>query len=265
MRIPTTVLAALVASAAGTLALFASPAGAVQNQTSRNWAGYAVTKSNGSFRKVAGSWVVPKPNCSTRSPGYSAAWVGLGGFGQSAYALEQVGVDALCNSSGQRRYGAWYELVPAPGHRIAMAVHGGDRMSGSVEVQGATVSVRLRNRTTGALFTKTASMSTPDVRSAEWIVETPSSCTDSGGCKLLPLADFGTVPFSSASATTRSGGARSISDPAFSVFRITLRPAGKSYGAVPSGLSSGGTAFSVNYRKQLAASGARARTLVAHR
>jgi hypothetical protein len=44
------------------------------------------------------------------------------------------------------------------------------------------------------------------------------------------------------------------------VFQIKLRSDTGGYGATASALSSGGTAFSVSYRKQVARSGARART-----
>jgi Peptidase A4 family len=245
MRIATrSALAALVCL----LALDAAPALAAQNSTSLNWSGYAVTGPK--FRKVTARFVVQKPDCSTRSPAYSANWVGLGGFEPNATAVEQIGIDANCNSAGKRRYHAWYEMVPAPVHNLSLAIHGGDRLTASVKVQGTSATVFLRNRTTGATFEKTVSAPSPDVKSAEWIVEAPQSCGPSD-CKVLPLADFGSVPFSSAAATTASGKKKAISDPAFNVFRVTMRPRGKSYGAVPSGLSSGGTAFSVGYRNHV--------------
>jgi hypothetical protein len=251
------------ACSAAAVALAATPpaAAAATSVVSHNWGGYAVkTKSGAKFRKVAGTWVVRKPNCSTRSPGYSAAWVGLGGFGQNPHRLEQTGTDANCTAAGKRRYSAWYELLPAGSKRIAMTVHAGDAMSASVEVQGTSVTLRLRNRTTGALFTKTTSMQSPDVTSAEWIVEAPSDCAG-GDCAVLPLADFGTVPFSAASATKRHGTPQPISHSSFSVFQIKLRSDTGGYGATASALSSGGTAFSVSYRRQMARSGARARTM----
>jgi hypothetical protein len=254
-RIPLACSAAAAALAAGP-----ATAAAATSVVSHNWGGYAVrTKSGAKFRKVAGTWVVRKPNCSTRSPGYSAAWVGLGGFGNSTHRLEQTGTDANCSAASKRHYSAWYELLPAGSNRIPMAVHPGDTISASVEVQGTSVTLRMRNRTTGALFTKTTSMQSPDVTSAEWIVEAPSDCTNNG-CTALPLADFGTIPFSAASAATRHGDPQPISNSSFSVFKIKLMSDTGGYGATASALSSGGTGFSVSYRKQVARSGARART-----
>ena len=232
------------------LTLGTAPALAAQSSTSLNWAGYAVTGAK--FRKVTARFVVQRQDCSTRSPAYSANWVGLGGFEPNATAVEQVGIDANCNSAGKRRYRAWYEMVPAPVHNLSLAIHAGDQVTASVKVQGTSATVFLRNRTTGETFEKTVGASSPDVRSAEWIVEAPQSCGASD-CKVLPLADFGSVPFSSAAATTSSGKKKAISDPAFDVFRVTMRPSGRSYGAVPSGLSAAGTAFSVAYRNHLSA------------
>src|SRR5437764_15406098 len=100
------------ACSAAAVALAATPpaAAAATSVVGHNGGGYAVkTKSGAKFRKVAGTWVVRKPNCSTRSPGYSAAWVGLGGFGQNPRRLEQTGTDANCTAAGKRRYSAWYE------------------------------------------------------------------------------------------------------------------------------------------------------------
>jgi hypothetical protein len=253
------------------LATCAVPASAeaATHVTSRNWGGYAVrSKSGAKFRKVAGTWIVRKPDCATRSPGYSAAWVGIGGFGHDARKLEQTGTDADCTAAGHPRYAAWYELLPAGSKRIGMKVHAGDTISASVGVQGTSVTLRMRNQTTGEKFTKTTSMSGPDVTSAEWIVEAPSNCDNSGGnCTVLPLADFGTLPFSGAAATTGNGSPKAITNSSFSVFQIKLRSAGSgpgkpasSDGATASALSSGGSAFSVTYRPQVPNSSARART-----
>jgi len=247
-------------------AVASASADASTSMVSTNWSGYAVTsKTGGSFKKVSGTWVVKKPDCATRSPSYSASWVGIGGFGEHAQSLEQIGTDADCSASGQRRYRAWYELLPADGRNLAMKIHAGDRISASVEVQGASVKLRLHNRTTGAKFAKTASTSAPDVTSAEWIVEAPSSCDEHDNCFILPLSDFGTVPFSGASVTMRNGTTKTISNSSFTAWRIKMRTAGtkafSSDGATASLLSSGGTAFSVTYRRQVARPSNRARTL----
>jgi hypothetical protein len=140
-----------------------------------------------------------------------------------------------------------------------MKVRPGDTMSASVAVKAHRVTLKLRNVTRRTSFTKTARMSAPDVTSAEWIVEAPSGCDSSGNCRQLDLADFGTVPFTSARATATSGHTGTISDRAWSATRLNLSQVGSSAGpgrgnvsagpgALASALSAGGGAFSVSYQ-----------------
>jgi Peptidase A4 family len=249
--------------AAGALAAATASAAGPTQVISTNWSGFAVTKSGAKFRKVSGTWVVRKPDCGTRSPAYSATWIGIGGFDKNATKLEQTGIDADCSASGKVRYRAWYELLPAVGRKIDIKLHSGDTIAATVAVEGNTVTVRMRNETTGAKFSKTTSMSAPDVTSAEWIVETPSSCDQNDNCSNLPLADFGTVPFSHASATTGNGNGKPISAGAFHRYRLKMRTGGSgSDGATASSLSSGGSAFSVTYQRTVARSSKRARTIL---
>jgi hypothetical protein len=233
------------ALAAGVLAA-PSGAGAVTDDVSQNWAGYAATGPR--FQKVSGSWVVPTVHCSAGTPRYSGVWVGLGGFSASSQAIEQAGTDHNCGSGGRAKYSAWYELIPADPVTIKMKVRPGDSISASVSVSGTTVKLRIRNDTRKTSFSATKHMSAPDVTSADWIVEAPSSCDDQG-CTALPLANFGTVPLSSAFATKTGGQARAISKSNWSVTRMRLSdPAGG--GATTSGLSSDGRSFKVKYHAQ---------------
>ena len=50
-------------------------------------------------------------------------------------------------------------------------------------------------------MSRTVRVSALDTSSAEWIVEAPSECFAENHCRALPLADFGTVAFTSATAT----------------------------------------------------------------
>jgi hypothetical protein len=105
-------------------------------------------------------------------------------------------------------------------------------------------------------------MSNPDVSSAEWIAEAPSTCNQGvSDCTPLSLADFGTVQFSGASATTTDGHTGTISDSDWSTAAVQLSPGASqsgfgeaqfasyqgSAGATPSSLSSDGSSFSVAY------------------
>ncbi len=258
---PTYLISAAVLS--GSLAAIAAPAALASSPSqqaapSANWSGYvAQTKSGNAFSSVSGSWIEPRANCSV-GQGHASFWVGLGGTGQVSQSLEQVGTAADCNAGGSADHYAWYELVPAAPVRLGLTISPGDHLTGKVSVQGTSVTVSLADATTGQSATKTLQMSNPDLSSAEWIAEAPSSCDQTGNCSPLQLADFGTVQFSHASATsgTHTG---TISDPAWTTEPVALNsdsagsyPPGfvsdhSSGNAQPSGLSSDGSAFSVSY------------------
>jgi Peptidase A4 family len=269
---PTRMILTLAATAACALvaASTASAAsGDVQQASSENWSGYVAggssSSAGASFKSVSGSWVAPTATCTSSAGGgsgatYSAFWVGLGGAGQTE-ALEQAGTETNCSASGQASSYAWYELVPAAPVRIELAVHPGDHISTRVTVDGTAVDVSVSNQTAGQSFAKQLTMDSPDVSSAEWIAEAPSSCDGSGSCTPLPLTNFGTVDFTSSSATTTDGHTGSISDSNWSTAAVSLTPGAGSSGfegvgldsgqssgsATPSSLSSDGSSFSVAY------------------
>ena len=254
-----TALAALAVTVAAPTAL-AAAASAV----SANWAGYAVTGT--AFTSVSGSWVEPAASCksSTETATASAFWVGLGGERSSSQALEQTGTEADCLADGTVRYSAWYELVPAASVRVSLAVTAGDRIAASVRARARSVTVELRDLTTGRSFTKTLTMAAPDISSAEWIAEAPATSTP-GGETILPLTDFGTVHFTSATATASSGRSGTVADPAWTATRIVLRSSSRGGGpgpfgpfasdtassaeATPTKLLAGGSAFEVKWRR----------------
>jgi hypothetical protein len=262
-------LAATAACALGAASTASAASADVQQASSENWSGYVAGGSSSStatrFKSVSGSWVAPTAKCTSSAAAgsgatYSAFWVGLGGAGQTE-ALEQAGTEANCSASGQAGYYAWYELVPAAPVRINLAVHAGDHISTRVTVEGTAVDVSVSNQTTGQSFSRQLMMSNPDVSSAEWIAEAPSSCDGSGSCTPLPLTNFGTVNFTSTSATTTAGQTGSISDSNWSTAAVSLTPGAGSSGfegvdlasgqssgsATPSSLSSDGSSFSVAY------------------
>jgi peptidase A4-like protein len=241
----------------------ASAATDVQQAQSENWSGYVSgTGQPTQFKSVSGSWVVPTAKCTAASqPTFSAFWIGLGGAGNTQ-ALEQTGTESNCTASGSASYYAWYELVPKAPVRVDLPVSPGDHISSKVTVEGTSVSIWLSNETTGQTFSKTLTMSNPDVSSAEWVAEAPSQCDGSvSNCTPLPLTDFGTMQFTSASATDTAGHTGPISDPEWAATAVTLSPGassmgfdgasfdptGGSGGATPSALSSDGSSFSVSY------------------
>ena len=259
--------------AAGAVAAVATPAAmaatvSTQEAVSENWSGYVAGSPAGSgqFSAVSGSWVQPAAKCSA-SDAYSAFWVGLGGAGNGSQALEQVGTQSDCLNGGQTQYYAWYELVPAAPVKLALTINPGDHVSAHVAVSGTNVTVSLSDQTSGQSSTKTLQMSQPDASSAEWIAEAPSTCDGTGNCQPLPLADFGTVNFTGASATA-DGHTGTISDSDWTAQSVALSSAsnqigyvgdgtdtgGSSAGAQPSSLSTDGSSFSVAWQASSATS-----------
>jgi hypothetical protein len=227
-------------------------------ETSTNWAGYAVTHRK-PFGSVTGKWVQPTATCSDPSSTYSAFWVGLGGFSEGSFAVEQTGTLANC-TGGTPYYTAWYELYPKAPVMVKIAVRPGDTLSATVSVNKQTVLIRLKNVTRGKLFTKKLKMKRPDLGSAEWVTEAPSGCDYLGNCATLPLTNFGTVAFSHATATVKGHKGR-ISDPTWSATTIELHaddpahPSEAGANAIPGALGPDGGSFAVTWQQLLAPSG----------
>lgn len=160
---------------------------------STNWSGYAVSAGVGAVSRVAGNWVVPA--IASAVAGYSSAWVGIDGFNSNT--VQQIGTDGDY-VNGVAQYYAWYEMYPAGFVKItSLAISPGDTISASVHHANSNKFVlSITNVTTGGSFSTTQISSQAKRSSAEWIVEAPSSITG-----VLPLADFGTINFSGASAT----------------------------------------------------------------
>jgi hypothetical protein len=118
----------------------------------------------------------------------------------------------------------------------------------------------LTDATTQQSATKTMQMNNPDVSSAEWIAEAPSSCDQMGNCQPLTLGNFGTVRFSNATATS-DGHTGTISDLLWTTQPVALDGSTDGFvsdqsagSAQPSDLSTNGSAFSVSYVRSAAGS-----------
>lgn len=239
----------------------------VSPSVSSNWAGYAISDPATiagtvpaqplAFSDVTATWVQPKANCAgVKSAQYSAFWVGLGGFATSSTALEQVGTESDCTDAGTPSYFAWYEIVPAPSVKINLKINPGDTVTTAVVVNGSDVLVQVKDRTRGTNFIKHLTAVNPDVSSAEWIAEAPSECGTA--CRVLPLANFGSVSFSrlAAVANTHPG---TLTDPAWSALPIQLVPNARYHsffgapgeaskaGAAPGSASPDGRTFTVSW------------------
>ena len=225
---------------------------AATSDISSNWSGFAVGGTT--FNSVSGSWVQPKAVCSSATTS-AAFWVGLGGNSDASNALEQIGTSSDCAADGTASYSAWYELVPAGSVPIRLKVYAGNKLSAAVTVSGTKVTVQIENLTRRTSFTKVLKMAAPDVSSAEWIAEAPSVCDTYGRCRTVPLTNFGKVSFSKSLASA-GGHTGTISDSLWTATSIQLQStadfgpfasASSSAQAVPAGLSSDGSAFSVSY------------------
>ena len=185
-----------------------TPTPAPNPTTSSNWSGYAVetattTISSYAVTSVNGSWTVP--TVSSTGNGYSAVWVGIDGYNSST--VEQIGTEQDASDG----YSAWYEMYPNGSVPINMTIKPGDAISASVNylVGSNQFSLLIKDVTEGESYTTTQTLasngrfggtSQAQRSSAEWIVERASS-----GNGVLPLANFGSVTFTGASATLVQG------------------------------------------------------------
>jgi hypothetical protein len=263
------VLASVVAVLA--LAAVALPGGATasghrffavnddSDSISSNWSGYALEPPAGTdleFTSVTGTWTQPKATCASGSEAASAFWVGLGGETDASTSLEQTGTSADCDARGVAHYYAWYELLPAAAVQVPLKVKPGDLITTSVNVNGTSVLIQIKNRTRKTSFTKSLAMAAPDLTSAEWVAEAPSSCDASGmRCTVLPLANFGTVTFTKG-ATIASTHPGTLTDPTWSRVSIRLVPQQSRFGrldtsstagALPGALAADGRGFGVSW------------------
>ncbi len=204
-----------------------------KNSTSSNWSGYATTGTR--YTDVKGTWVEPTANCSNGQTAYSSFWVGIDG--DTTNTVEQLGTDADCNGSTPVYYG-WWEMYPKGSVNLSTSsypVSPGDTLTAEVSTNGSGSFTLTMHSSRGWTFTTSQNSRKARLGSAEWIAEAPSS----GG--ILPLADFGTVNFSSCTANGVSISSNPNPD------AITMAANGVTK-AVPSSLSSGGTSFSVTWK-----------------
>jgi Peptidase A4 family len=168
--------------------------------TSTNWAGEAATGSNGAFTSVSTTFVQPKVTCSSGDT-YSAFWVGLDGY--SSDSVEQTGTEADCDGR-TAEYSAWYEMYPADPVTYSKTVKPGDTIVETVSYASSNKYTLTLNDKTANWTETTTKTGSYDRSSAEVIAEAPYDG------EVLPLADFGSVSFTS---STVNGSSLSSSDP----------------------------------------------------
>ncbi len=209
-----------------------TPTNTSVRSTSRNWSGYVATGGT-SYTSVSGTWIVPKPDPNVA--GIDATWVGIGGANTTD--LIQAGTEATVNGDGTVTYDAWTETLPQSTRTISLAVSAGDTVSVSITEQTAGVwLIDMKNVTTGRTYTTTIRYNSSK-SSAEWIEEAPSL-----GRSIAPLDSFGTVKFTAGGVvvdgkklTVSGAGAKAV----------TMADGANQPLAVPSGIGSDGSSFSV--------------------
>ncbi|KAH7881434.1 concanavalin A-like lectin/glucanase domain-containing protein [Lentinula edodes] len=197
---------------------------------SENWAGAVLVASTATYKAVTGTFVVPTPESTGGSSEQCAsAWVGIDGDTCDS-AILQTGVDFCVTGSSvsydgwYEFYVTWYEITFFSVDNNYILTHAGiltnldsaDDFSGisfsagdSVTVTATVISttegtLTIENNTKGTTVSKTVSSSSKLCEyNAEWIVEDFEECGST--CELVPFANFGTVEFTGAEATTSSG------------------------------------------------------------
>jgi Peptidase A4 family len=199
---------------------------------SSNWAGYVAR--GGGFTSVTGTWSVPQPAAGAGNAS-DAAWVGIGG--ETTRDLIQAGTQQTTVGSGQVQYSAWIETLPQASRTIPLAVHPGDSVTVSItEQQPGSWQVEFQNNSTGGSYGRTVQYSSSR-SSAEWIEEAPS-----GRRGIVPLADFGSITFSGATAV-KQGATINLSQA--SARPITMINGSNQPIAIPSAVAADGAGFTV--------------------
>jgi len=155
------------------------------NHANQIWGGYAVTGA-GPYKKITGSWNIPRMNCS-RGNGDASPWIGIDGWND--FTVEQIGIDLDC-VNGVASYHPWIEMYPGPSDYFKETVHAGDTLTASVSVSKGTWTLTESDTTSGWTRTFHRHPSNPlEKASAEAILEAVG-----GGAPRVP--DFHTVTFS---------------------------------------------------------------------
>ncbi|KAI0325224.1 acid proteinase [Cubamyces sp. BRFM 1775] len=176
---------------------------ATQAEFSSNWAGAVLVSAANTYKSVTGTFVVPTPREPSGGTGFhsASAWVGIDGD-TCQTAILQTGID-LTVSGSSVSYDAWYEWYPAFAFDFTgINIRSGDSITATVVASSLTSgTATIINHSTGQQVSHSFTLQPPLCQeNAEWIVED----YDENGA-MVPLANFGTVTFTGASAGTSSG------------------------------------------------------------
>jgi hypothetical protein len=179
--------------------------GTAHAEFSENWSGAVLVASTATYKAVTGTFTVPTPK-STGGSGEqcASAWVGIDGD-TCETAILQTGID-FCVEGGSTSFDAWYEFFPADADDFSLTVDAGDSITLTATVSSTTSgTLVIKNNSKGTSVSKAVTSSSKLCETnAEWIVEDFEEC-EGNDCSLVPFANFGTVEFTGAEATTSSG------------------------------------------------------------
>ncbi|KAJ7729440.1 peptidase A4 family-domain-containing protein [Mycena metata] len=172
--------------------------------TSSMWGGAGLESPANTYRSVTGTLVVPnlRPAAGGASTGYygGSAWVGLDGL-TCQTSLVAAGINFIYFNESIT-VNTWTDVYPNPGADLSMAVNAGDTIKLTVTATSTTTATAVvENLSNGQ--SSTVSLTSPSplcLANAEWIVEDFQESTF-----LIPFANFGSITFTDASATTQSG------------------------------------------------------------
>jgi hypothetical protein len=200
--------------------------------TSRNWSGYAAR--GGNFTSISATWTVPRLALDGAFAA-DAAWVGIGGL--RTRDLIQAGTQQTVSGTGTVTYQAWIEMLPAASRPVPLTVLPGHSVNVSVDQQSADNWLfSFINLSTGQTLYRTVQYAS-SLSSAEWIQEAPFSRR-----QVLPISQFGTLSFTSASAI-RDGQPLTVAD--LGALAISLVDGSGRTIAVPSPLGIDGASFTI--------------------
>jgi peptidase A4-like protein len=224
-------------------------AATVTNYTSRNWAGYFTTNAGHTtdFQGVHARWVQPRVTCPASGEAWMVAWVGMDGWWNDI--VEQGGSSAYC-FNGTAQYALWWEMWPHNLIQTANPINAGDTIDATVTyAAGAgTFSIVVRDVTNGQTLTQSqpcySDMSGCPRVNAEVVTETPVRSDGS----VFTLPGYGTLSYSSISATDTSGHTGPLTDSRWSLGRVNqVDPATGVTKQTTSATGQSGTSFATTW------------------
>ncbi|KAF5365896.1 hypothetical protein D9757_011052 [Collybiopsis confluens] len=170
-------------------------------ETSTNWSGVVIENppAGSTFSSVVGTFTIPTPS----GNGAASGWVGIDGD-TAQNSILQAGVDFTV-SGGRVSFDSWVEWFPNFAQDVSFTVAAGNSVRITCTATSSTRgTVLFENLTTGKTLTQAVSAPSSSAAlqglNAEWIVEDFEE-----GNSLVPLTNWGTVTFTSATAKTNTG------------------------------------------------------------